>query len=99
MFKNYRKKPIVVKAVQIKDLDHLVDLSNNHNAPILFDQELRSTQVSTLEGRMDINIGDWLVVGVDGEHYPVKDHIFKKTYEPVWDKSLGESGKMEAPPF
>ena len=27
--------------------------------------------------------GDWIVTGVDGEQYPVKPDIFKKTYEPV----------------
>ena len=29
--------------------------------------------------------GDWIVTGVDGEQYPVKPDIFKKTYELVKD--------------
>ena len=25
--------------------------------------------------------GDWIVTGVEGERYPVKNEVFKKTYE------------------
>lgn len=41
------------------------------------------TVISTLEGDMTGNIGDWLITGVNGEAYPCKDDIFRKTYEPV----------------
>ena len=39
--------------------------------------------IKTLEGNMIASKGDWIVTGVDGEQYPVKPDIFKKTYEPV----------------
>ena len=39
--------------------------------------------IKTLEGDMLASKGDWIVTGVDGEQYPVKPGIFKKTYEPV----------------
>ena len=39
--------------------------------------------IKTLEGDMIASKGDWIVTGVDGEQYPVKPDIFKKTYEPV----------------
>jgi hypothetical protein len=39
--------------------------------------------IETLEGRMHASPGDWIVVGVHGERYPVKPDIFEKTYEPV----------------
>lgn len=29
--------------------------------------------------------GDWIVTGIQGEQYPVKDDIFRSTYEPVDD--------------
>lgn len=29
------------------------------------------------------DIGDWIIRGVKGEHYPCKDEIFRLTYEPV----------------
>lgn len=43
----------------------------------------RSADVETLEGTMPVNIGDWIIKGINGEFYPVKDDIFRKTYEPV----------------
>lgn len=39
--------------------------------------------IQTLEGRMDVQIGDWVITGVKGEHYPCKPDIFAATYEPV----------------
>lgn len=30
---------------------------------------------------MTASLGDYIVKGVDGEFYPVKPEIFKKTYE------------------
>jgi len=39
--------------------------------------------IDTLEGRMNGKAGDWLLTGVDGEQYPCKDSIFRKTYEPA----------------
>jgi hypothetical protein len=37
-------------------------------------------EVYTLEGIMKGNAGDWLIRGVEGDFYPCKDSIFKKTY-------------------
>lgn len=41
--------------------------------------------IDTLEGKMHASIGDWIVTGVNGEKYPVKPDIFKKTYEAIED--------------
>lgn len=41
--------------------------------------------IKTLEGDMKASKGDWIITGVDGEQYPVKPDIFKKTYELVKD--------------
>jgi len=57
----YRKKPIVVEAVQLT----------------------HSIEINTLEGVMIGGVGDWLITGVNGEQYPCKDDIFKKSYERV----------------
>jgi hypothetical protein len=40
--------------------------------------------ISTLEGDMIANTGDYIIKGVNGEFYPCKPDIFKKTYEPVF---------------
>ena len=36
--------------------------------------------IETLEGTMKANKGDYIITGVNGEEYPVKPEIFKKTY-------------------
>lgn len=43
--------------------------------------------IPTLEGNMTINNGDWILTGVDGEHWAVKYEIFNKTYEKVTDQN------------
>jgi hypothetical protein len=53
--------------------------------PIVIDA-VRVTQpmaIDTLEGTMTAGVGDWLITGVNGEMYPCKDDIFRKTYEAV----------------
>lgn len=39
--------------------------------------------IKTLEGTMTAQVGDWIIRGVNGEHYPCKPDIFEKTYEPA----------------
>ena len=39
--------------------------------------------IATLEGGMWVDVGDYVIRGVEGEFYPVKPSIFEKTYEPV----------------
>jgi hypothetical protein len=39
--------------------------------------------IDTLEGTMRAEVGDWIIRGVKGEHYPCKPDIFDATYEPV----------------
>lgn len=37
--------------------------------------------ISTLEGTMEATPGDWIIKGVEGEFYPCKPEIFKKSYD------------------
>lgn len=39
--------------------------------------------IPTLEGDMRVHDGDWIATGINGEHWPIADDIFKRTYEPV----------------
>jgi hypothetical protein len=50
----------------------------------LVSQEIKLI-IPTLEGQMTADIGDWIIKGVNGEFYPCKPDIFKKTYEKVKD--------------
>ena len=39
--------------------------------------------ITTLEGDMMVEWGDWIIRGVKGELYPCKPDIFAATYEPA----------------
>jgi hypothetical protein len=40
-------------------------------------------EVGTLEGILKVKSGDWLMVGIHGEMYPIAAEIFEKTYDLV----------------
>ncbi len=46
--------------------------------------------IPTLEGDMRVHDGDWIATGVDGEHWPIADDVFRKTYAklPVIPKEI-----------
>ena len=50
---------------------------------ILAYQTDKEIYIYTLEGKMKADKGDWIVKGVKGEMYPVKNDIFLLTYEKV----------------
>lgn len=37
-------------------------------------------RVKTHEGPVTIQDGDWLATGIDGEHWPISDRVFNRTY-------------------
>ena len=39
--------------------------------------------IDTLEGGHIVCPGDWIIKGIKGELYPIKNDIFLETYEPV----------------
>ncbi len=78
MFKKYRKKPVVISAMQwLGDYD---EISSLQSKIIPMGTKIK---IHTLEGIMTADIGDWIIIGVERELYPCKDNIFKKTYEEV----------------
>jgi hypothetical protein len=79
----YRKKPIVIEAVQF---DPTVEPWPACIKPWPDDQGFQPRDmtwgyIETLEGRMHVLAGDWIITGVKGEHYPCKPDIFALTYE------------------
>lgn len=56
--------------------------------PIVIDayQTDVTLDIETLEGIMRANVGDYIITGVNGEQYPCKQDIFKKTYEEITDE-------------
>jgi hypothetical protein len=90
MVKKYRKKPVVIEAVQwggtAQDATPIIDwiLENGGTARYVgpdadgFDTALR---IDTLEGTMTAKPWDWIIKGVQNEFYPCKPDIFESTYE------------------
>lgn len=88
----YRKKPVVIDAVQFngKITPELERFLGNAQYTVDFLSVGLTTSVSvyvlkinTLEGTMRANPGDYIIRGVHGEYYPCKPDIFEKTYEKV----------------
>lgn len=80
----FRKKPVVIEAVQITDQTFDAPHPNPEHIPgIIYDPAQRCVFIETLEGTHRGDIWDWIITGVKGEHYPCKPDIFAATYEPV----------------
>jgi len=85
--KEYRKKPVIIKAVQITASTFDFLYSNSEQLPgVIYDPIKREARVATLEGTMTASMGDWLIVGVKGEIYPCKPDVFTMTHEEVKDE-------------
>ncbi len=77
----YRKKPVTIEAIQYKGNNptEIHDFVRKH----MFRDIDGNLSIHTLEGDMKASIGDYIIRGVDGEFYPCKPDIFKKTYEKI----------------
>ena len=76
----YRKKPVVVEAVQWTgnnyiEIDNFITVKHETNP------SLRVVKIPTLEGVMEATPNDYIIKGVQGEFYPCKPDIFEATYE------------------
>lgn len=80
--KKYRKKPVVIEAVQFNGENYSECKDFIGDA---FDNTLNYPNIKTLEGVMSVAKGDFIIKGVHGEFYPCKPDIFEKTYEEVKD--------------
>jgi hypothetical protein len=85
----YRKKPVVIEAVQFTGKNHK-DVKRFCRSLIITsidDDGASFTRanplIPTLEGQMMCMPGDWIIQGVKGEFYPCKPDIFAATYEAV----------------
>ncbi|MFA5344550.1 MAG: hypothetical protein WC381_11405 [Kiritimatiellia bacterium] len=86
----FRKRPVVIEALQFTrytlELAHFLRRANYHiDYADGGDRADGVLVITTLEGDMRANIGDWIVRGLKGEFYPVRDDIFRQTYEEVLD--------------
>lgn len=85
----YRKKPVVIEAVQwtgenqkeIKEMGGMRELHFYLN--VVKGEQISALDIKTLEGIMTADKNDWIIKGISGELYPCKPDIFEKTYELV----------------
>lgn len=86
---NYRKKPVVIQALQF---DGTVDSMNEINATFggiktlavgTYNGKVTGWRIGTLEGGHEVSTGDYIICGIQGEYYPCKPDIFEATYERV----------------
>jgi hypothetical protein len=78
---NYRKKPVVIQAIQWTgdNLEEVLSLGTTREVTMVNDQ----LSIATLEGDHLAIKGDFIIKGVQGELYPCKPDIFEATYEKV----------------
>jgi hypothetical protein len=83
----FRKKPVVIDAHMIDEIGDVVKfwliaegLKEGNGFRRL---DNGSFNITTLEGIMRGDVGDWIIKGVKGEFYPCKPDIFEATYEKV----------------
>lgn len=82
----YRKKPVVIDAVQFKGASTFERLKGDVmflEWKIQYDEKGDFLIIPTLEGDHRADVGDWIITGVKGETYPCKSDIFAMTYEPA----------------
>ena len=80
MYKKYRKKPVIIEAIQwngknLPEIDEFTESKVKNHGLVLI--------IPTLEGDMYASLSDYIIKDVDGEFYPCKPNIFAKTYEEV----------------
>ena len=96
MLNKYRKKPVVIDAIQLTDRNVRQVYEWVHGCvAIKTDIDLhkwddyvqlviaKGMKIPTLEGKMVASIGDYIIKGIQGEFYPCKSDIFEATYEVV----------------
>ena len=79
----YRKKPVVITAVRWLGSMSEIIAAFGRQFPTFGAPYYGALRISTLEGDMICQPGDWIIRGVKGEYYPCKPDIFAATYEPV----------------
>ena len=80
----YRK----IATIKAEQFDYETWVHMRHDAyPMVFgdtakDGGMMATNpvIPTLEGDMRVHDGDWIATGVNGEHWPIADDVFRKTY-------------------
>lgn len=86
MIKIYQKKPVRIEAIQYTgdNFDEIKEFVGDSYYENVDERHLTlNIGIKTLEGDMTISLFDYVIKGVNGEFYPCKPDIFKKTYDEI----------------
>ena len=87
MIQKYRKKPVVIEAIQYLGLENMCDIQEFVGDSLtIHADEINSVftlVIHTLVGDMKVDFNDYVIKGANGRFYPCKPDIFEKTYEKV----------------
>ena len=100
MIKSYRKRPVVIQAVQwvgsnLREVTEFIDGQKVETPTEIsrhkwydYEELIRREGliIKTLEGQHIATLNDFIIKGVRGEFYPCKPDIFRETYEEVNDE-------------
>jgi len=81
MIKEYRKNS-TIHAEQFTGTKQMID-QYHIRTDTEYAYDIVPYEIETLEGWLSLKPDDWITTGVNGEHWAIKDDIFKKTYEVV----------------
>jgi hypothetical protein len=74
------KKPIIVEAIEIDD-EFIKSMPMHIGKWYVSKVADDKVRVPTLEGELIANKGDFIIIGVEGEIYPIRRDVFQKTYD------------------
>ncbi|MBD3405055.1 MAG: hypothetical protein GF411_02830 [Candidatus Lokiarchaeota archaeon] len=78
-----RKLPVIVDAVYFNGSEESAERLDLDVCKSTTDGDDRKYSIKTLEGRMEVKSGSWIITGVEGERYACDDAIFMQTYEGI----------------
>lgn len=80
MIKKYRKKPVVIEAVEW-DGKNYEEVCRFVGQSLMMNMMTRGLTILTLEGEYMATVGDFIIRGIKGEFYPCKPDVFEATYD------------------
>ena len=85
MVQRYRKKPVIIEAIQFMGNDNIIECQQfiwGDDIPVE-ERGKRHIAIKTLEGTMIAEPSDYIIKGTAGEFYPCKEAIFNDLYDLV----------------
>ena len=77
----YKKKPLIIEAIQYGGC--VLDIVEKFIDIQIHQKDVDCCYITTLEGIMRCDINDYIIKGIKGEFYPIREDIFLESYEKV----------------